>query len=173
MTVIAETPRLLIRTWTPEDVGSLCDLSRKEGLSEFSSHGYANFSEERAREWILKEVRRFAELRVAKFAVISKELKLPIGISGIFPMPPPNNSEIELNYRYPREHRGQGFATEAAQAIIHYGFKTLNLPQINAVVELQNHASQAVLARLGMKRIGEITYKGVQAGHWVLLFHAS
>lgn len=162
------TKRLLIRTWTPNDVEALCALTRQEGLSEFSVSGYLNFTEEQATQWIQKEILRFKNHRLAKFAVALKDTDELIGISGLFQMPPPNESSIELNYRYPRKYRGFGYATEAAQAILDYGFNTLGLRQINANADFNNKASQAVLARLGMRLIGEVTYHGIRAGRWAI-----
>jgi ribosomal-protein-alanine N-acetyltransferase len=166
MPIIAETPRLIVRTWELSDIEALCDLSRQEGISEFSISGYADFSEEQAEQWIRYEMERFGKYRLGKFAVISKKLGVPLGISGIFQMPPPQDTEIELNYRYPIHRRGQGFATEAAQAILNYGFDVLGLKRINANADLRNKRSHAVLERLGMMRIGDVTYEGIEAGRW-------
>lgn len=166
MPLIAETPRLRIQTWELSDIDALCALTRLDGISEYSVSSYANYSRERATEWIRKEMDRYARFRLGKFAVVSKELGRPIGISGLFQMPPPDEQEIELNYRYPKIYRGQGFATEAARAVLDYGFYTLGLARINANADLANTASQAVLARLGMKKIGETTYAGILAGRW-------
>jgi ribosomal-protein-alanine N-acetyltransferase len=166
MPLIAETPRLIVRTWELSDIEALCDLSRQDGISEFSISGYANFSEEQAEQRIRHEMERFEKYRLGKFAVVLKDLNVPIGISGIFQMPPPQESEIELNYRYPIHRRGQGYATEAAQAILNYGFDVLGLKRINANADLRNARSHAVLERLGMKRFGDVTYEGIQAGRW-------
>jgi RimJ/RimL family protein N-acetyltransferase len=46
---------------------------------------------------------------------------------------------------------GQGYATEAAGALIRYAFQTLNLRRIIATTEYANLRSQAVMRRLGMR----------------------
>lgn len=171
MHLIAETPRLLVQTWALEDIKALCDLTHLDGINEFSVSGYADFSEERASQWIRHEIARFNEYKLGKFKVVSKELQKPIGISGLFQMP--NENEIELNYRYPRVYRGKGFATEAAKAILNYGFQTLGLKRINANVDLRNAPSHAVIERLGMKRIGETTYEGIRASRWSIGIEAA
>lgn len=162
MPIIAETKRLLLRTWELKDVAQLCTLTEQEGFSEFSISGYANYSTEQATEWIHKEMERYEKLRQGKFAVILKAANKPIGISGLFQFSP-DEAQVELNYRYPREYRGHGYATEGAQALLEYGFNILKLPEIYANVDIRNLASQKVLARLGMKWVGEISYAGVQA----------
>ena len=49
---------------------------------------------------------------------------------------------------------GQGFATEAAQALMHHGFHTLHLAHIWAVTLPHNRRSVAVMERLGMTGYG-------------------
>lgn len=59
--------------------------------------------------------------------------------------------EFGLFWAVLSEHRGNGFATEAAKAIIDYAFGPLNLKRIIATTEHENIASQAVMKRLGME----------------------
>jgi RimJ/RimL family protein N-acetyltransferase len=49
----------------------------------------------------------------------------------------------------------KGYATEMARAVLEHGFSTLRLPRIVAITDLDNRASQHVLAKLGMRRNGE------------------
>ena len=48
------------------------------------------------------------------------------------------------------EHQGQGYATEAARALIDFVFTSLSLKQCVALTEYDNHASIAVMRRRGM-----------------------
>jgi hypothetical protein len=48
-------------------------------------------------------------------------------------------------------HRGNGYATEAAAALVDYGFDQMNLQRIVATTEHANTPSQAVMRRLGMR----------------------
>ena len=45
-----------------------------------------------------------------------------------------------------------------AKALLNYGFENLNLKEIYAVTHLDNIASQKVLIKSGLKRIGQDTY---------------
>ena len=49
----------------------------------------------------------------------------------------------------------KGFATEMAAAVLRYGFRDLKLPRIAAMANLENHASQRVLLKIGLERRGE------------------
>lgn len=174
MPLIAETERLKIQTWEQTDVEKLMHLTTLDGISEFSISGYSHFSKEHAAKWIQKEQERFAKYKLGKFAVILKETNTPIGISGLFQMPiDPTDKKhvphsVELNYRYPKQYRGKGYALEASKALLGYGFNALLLSEIYANVDLTNIASQKILTRLNMQRIGDITYEGIKAGRWCI-----
>lgn len=57
---------------------------------------------------------------------------------------------VEIGWRLARSAWGQGYATEAAHAVLEYGFDVLGLPEILAVTTSTNRRSQAVMRRLGM-----------------------
>lgn len=64
------------------------------------------------------------------------------------------NPEVEIGWRFTREAWGRGYATEAARVVLDYGFDTLELDPIVAVIKPGNHASMAVAERLGLRRGG-------------------
>ena len=59
--------------------------------------------------------------------------------------------EIGLYYAVHPEHRRQGFATEAARALVDFAFGQLRLGRVVATTEHDNAASKAVMRRLGMR----------------------
>ncbi len=59
--------------------------------------------------------------------------------------------EIEVGYRFAKACWGRGYASEAAAASVRYGFGTLGLARIVAVVEPPNVASLKVLEKAGLK----------------------
>lgn len=63
---------------------------------------------------------------------------------------PYHGFELEIGWALSIYHRNQGYATEAAQALIKYGFQTLQVARIVAFTECTNHASINVMNRLGM-----------------------
>ena len=64
--------------------------------------------------------------------------------------PQTTTAEVGLFWGLLKAHQGQGYATEAAQAIIDFMFNERNLHRIVAVTDHDNHASQQVMERLGM-----------------------
>ena len=59
---------------------------------------------------------------------------------------------VEVGWRLAFEHWGHGFATEAAQLALGFGFGTLALPEIVSFTSATNQRSRPVMERLGMRR---------------------
>lgn len=59
--------------------------------------------------------------------------------------------EMELFYKLGRDFWGQGYAFEAAQAVVHYAFDTLRIPRIVSWSLRENERSVNLLQRLGMQ----------------------
>lgn len=59
---------------------------------------------------------------------------------------------VEVVWRLAPEHWGRGYATEAAQAALDFGFGVRGLPEILAWTTLANRASRRVMEKLGMTR---------------------
>ena len=59
---------------------------------------------------------------------------------------------VEVGWRVARPFWGLGYATEAAEASLGFGFETLGLTEIVANTAVENAASQRVMAKLGMAR---------------------
>jgi RimJ/RimL family protein N-acetyltransferase len=60
-------------------------------------------------------------------------------------------SEVEVAYLLAKEYWGQGLATEAALAIVEYGFEQLGLSRLICLIVPENQASQKVAGRIGMR----------------------
>ena len=67
-------------------------------------------------------------------------------------------SDIEghVGYKFARSHWGKGYATEAAKALVDYGFNVLKLHRVYATVHPENGASIRVLEMVGMMREGRL-----------------
>jgi len=86
-----------------------------------------------------------------------------VGFCGLFGTDDP--PEVELLYGLAPSAWGQGLATEAARAVLRYGFEELGLVRIAAGADVPNVASLRVLEKLGMTftrrmrtEYGEVVY---------------
>ncbi|MBT4945284.1 MAG: GNAT family N-acetyltransferase [Candidatus Marinimicrobia bacterium] len=56
----------------------------------------------------------------------------------------------DIGYSLLEQYEGQGYAYEAASAVLNYGFETHKLDHLEAIVTSENHRSQHLLKKLGM-----------------------
>jgi len=87
-----------------------------------------------------------------------------LGWCGLFPLGP--SGLIEIGYRYRHTTWGHGVATEAARAVLDYGFHELGIDPIVGVTNPDNLASQRVLTKIGLQPAGEAFYYG----QWMRFF---
>jgi [ribosomal protein S5]-alanine N-acetyltransferase len=71
-----------------------------------------------------------------------------LGMIGFF-RPQKENARAEIGYMLGPEHQGKGYMTEAMAAAEKYGFETMQLHSIEAVIDPANAASERVLQRCG------------------------
>jgi RimJ/RimL family protein N-acetyltransferase len=74
---------------------------------------------------------------------------------------------VEIGWRLARTHWSRGYATEAAAAVLDYGFYDLKLAAIVSFTAVANRRSQAVMRRLGMTHVpgDDFLHPNLPAGH--------
>ncbi|MDQ2951458.1 MAG: GNAT family N-acetyltransferase [Chloroflexota bacterium] len=152
-----ETPRLLIRSFAPQDAPALHE--RVFGDAEamkFIPRG-ASPSVERTRSSIERFIRHEREHGFGLWAVELKESGELIGDSGLF-LVEGTGPEIEVAYHFGAAWWGQGIATEAAIACLSYGFRECGLTEIIAICFPEHAASRRVMEKAGMRYSGPARY---------------
>lgn len=147
--IILETKRLVLRHQVIEDLDDLWALYCNPEIIKYIPD--APRSREEAREeleWHMHGHPRFPELGL--WATIHKETGKFIGRCGLLPWTIDGQPEVEVAYTIAQEYWGQGLATEAAQAILQYGFEKLNLARLISRIDSENIASQKVAGKIGM-----------------------
>jgi RimJ/RimL family protein N-acetyltransferase len=71
--------------------------------------------------------------------------------------------EAEIGWAISERYRNQGYATEAAQALVAYGLAEVHLARVVAFTEQDNYASLKVMRKLGM-RIGQYLDTNILVG---------
>lgn len=93
------------------------------------------------------------------FAVILKGENTMIGHLYFDKIEPAAFMTWELGYIFNPRYRNKGFCTEAAQALVDYGFRSLHAHRIVAHCNPLNYASWRVLDKIGMEREGHFRKK--------------
>jgi RimJ/RimL family protein N-acetyltransferase len=78
----------------------------------------------------------------------------------------PDSRAAEVGWLQLSEHRGHGYATEAAQALLGFAFHAVEARWVSAVIDADNERSIALARRLGFTRVA-------QTGHKVTFLTAS
>jgi ribosomal-protein-alanine N-acetyltransferase len=79
-----------------------------------------------------------------------------------------NTCDVEVNYLLTRDFWNNGLATEAAHAIVQYGFDVLRLERLVAIAHPNNRASIRVMEKIGMHYDAEVYYHDVRWLRYVI-----
>ena len=71
-----------------------------------------------------------------------------------------------FSYQLRQDTWSLGYATEAMQAILRFGFLNLGLHRISDFCDPANHASMRVMEKLGMRREGHLRQNYYTKGRW-------
>ena len=146
------TLRLLLRSIEPGDIPAIIRLAGAREIAATTANIPHPYVAENAQSFLEHAEEEFRAGRWATFAVtISPSAKF-CGCVGL--VITPAHERAELGYWIGIPYWGQGFATEAARAVIAFGFETLRLNRIHAAHFAGNTASQRVLEKIGMRHEG-------------------
>jgi RimJ/RimL family protein N-acetyltransferase len=149
MKIILETPRLILRHQVPADLDDLWALYCDPEITKYIPDAPRTREEAREElEWHMNGHPRNPDLGL--WATIHKGTEKFIGRCGLLPWTIEDQQEVEVAYTITRSYWGQGLATEAARAILQYGFGKLNLSRLVSLIEPENIASQRVAEKIGM-----------------------
>ena len=146
-----ETERLILRQFAESDSEDIKKLAGAREIAEgtFVPHPY---EEGFAEEFIRSQLSDYKKGRLINFAAEIKDMNILVGSIGISIDRKLNHGEIGFWIGVP--HWGNGYCTEAAGAVLGYGFEVQGLDRIYAFHFAGNSASGGVLEKIGMKYEG-------------------
>ncbi|HFA47995.1 MAG TPA: N-acetyltransferase [Bacteroidetes bacterium] len=147
---ILHTNRLKLRKIQIEDIPSLVKYANNKKISDNIINIPYPYQEPDAAFRISYVVQGFKKKVRYIFAITLKERNEFIGEISLHIGN--NNKTAELGFWIGEIFWGKGIATEAAGAIINFGFEKLNLDKIHATCHIENKASEKVLLNNGMKK---------------------
>ncbi|MGI9056746.1 MAG: GNAT family N-acetyltransferase [Pyrinomonadaceae bacterium] len=148
---ILETERLILRTWTYADAERLFEICSDAETMLHIGDGKPYESIERAKEFLNWAIPYQLKMGFSRWAVVEKQSGEIIGSCGFARL---ETAEIEFGYLFARQVWGNGFATEAAQACLKYGFEEIGFEKIVALTDLDHEKSQNVLRKVGFYERG-------------------
>jgi len=147
---ILETDRLILRHLELADLDDLYALYCDPDMVRYIPDASHSLEETRAElEWHMHGYPRHPELGL--WATVLKETNALLGHCGLLPWTIDGRDEVEVAYMIDKAYWGQGLGTEAAQAILNYGFQRLGLPRLICLIDADNAASIKVAEKIGMR----------------------
>jgi RimJ/RimL family protein N-acetyltransferase len=146
-----ETERLILRPWRNADRKPFAAMSADPEVMRY----FPSTLDEAASNVLVDTLEaRWAENGFAFAAVERKSDSAFLGFTGLSKVPyeTPFTPAIEIGWRLARHAWGQGYATEAAQQALQWGFGALGLSEVVSFTAVQNTPSRKVMERIGMMR---------------------
>jgi RimJ/RimL family protein N-acetyltransferase len=148
--MLIETPRTRLRCWGEFDRPAFAALHADAQVMH-DAGGPLERAESDAK--LDRYVAAFARCGFTRGLVESPDGEF-LGYAGIMPSRPdhPLGEHFDIGWRLARWAWGQGYATEAATAALQDAFTRCGLAKVIACTTADNRRSQAVMARLGLRR---------------------
>ena len=146
------TSRLKLRALTLNDAPFIYELvTDPDWLTYIGDKGVHNIDD--AKSYIINGPQTmYQQYGFGLLVVETIEHKKPLGLCGLLQRD--NLTIPDIGFAYLPAARGQGFATEAAQAVIDYAFKQLNVEHLAGITTPHNQASIKLLQKLGFVFVG-------------------
>ncbi len=160
-----ETKRLILRDFMPGDWKAAHEWGSDPQVVRFMPWGPNSVAQTKAYIRLVQQLSRQRPRTKFELGVVLKSENRLIGGCGIR-IQNPVFMEGDLGYVFHRSYWGKGYATEATEAVIDFGFSQLKMHRIWATCDPPNKASARVLEKAGMKREGLLRKNVFQKGAW-------
>jgi RimJ/RimL family protein N-acetyltransferase len=159
------TERLVLREFVADDWAAVLAYQSDPRYLRF--YAWTDRSEAEVREFVQMFLVQQSERPRRRFqlAITLPEDGRLIGDCGIR-RKPQNDWEAAIGFELAPEHWGRGYATEAALAMVDFGFRELGLRRVSSWCVADNAASARVLERVGMRLEGRLRENERFKGRW-------
>ena len=155
---VLETERLSLRWLATDDAAFILGLLNEPSWLQFiGDRGVRTVDD--ARNYILNgPVEMYARLGFGLYMVELKEDSSPMGLCGLIKRD--FLEDVDVGFAFLPRYWGQGYAYEAAAAVLAYGQEVVGLKRIVAITALDNHRSARLLEKLGLRFERLVGYPG-------------
>ncbi len=156
-----ETERLVIRPYRDDDASPLHEVFGSPEVMKWTPSAPSKDVAETAQR--LARTMAFTARQPPGMGLWALELKSTsgfLGQVGLFPVEG-KGPEVEVAYELAPRVWGHGYATEAARALVDYGFAELRLRRIVALILPDNARSRNVASKCGLTLEGPARFYGL------------
>lgn len=165
--LLLETERLLLRTISETDVDAIHELHSLPETDEFNTLGIPGnilVTKDLVGDWLLKQ--NAVPCTAYVFSIVLRSESRLIGLMGMN-LGRPKSLRAEVWYKLHRDYWNRGYASEALERLLQFGFGDLGLHRIEAGCATENRASIRVLEKAGMQREGRCRKILPVRGQWL------
>jgi len=158
--VVLETERLVLREADADDAVFILELLNSPGfLENIGDRGVRD--EDQARGFIEDRLRgSYRDNGFGMWLTIQKADQVPVGIAGLVRR---EGLDVpDIGYAFIPKVWGQGYAQEAAAAVLAHARGPLGIARLAAITSPENFASMAVLRKIGFSYQGMIELPGIE-----------
>lgn len=148
------TPRLLLRPFRVADAARVAELAGERDVALNTLNIPHPYEHRHAEDWIASHATQLERMESVTYAITLRQAGLLIGAVGLILHV--SDETAELGYWVGKPYWGNGYAAEAARAILAWGFEHFGLHRIHASHFPRNPASGRVLEKLGMRHEGRL-----------------
>ncbi|ADU29115.1 GNAT family N-acetyltransferase [Evansella cellulosilytica] len=146
------TERLILRMFQLSDAHTVTELCNNIHIYENTLYLPYPYSLDDALSWIKTHHGNFKDDKLFEFAIMNKKTKELVGAIALS-----NNQNFhqgELAYWIGEKYWGNGYATEACDALLKFAFLEKGYHKVWARYFLSNNASGRVIEKLGLEKEG-------------------
>lgn len=160
------TGRLRLRAFTPGDVDAVFDYRRREDVTQYLTDPPMN--RQRCAEIVSTRISQSSLVEEGGKIFLAVERRSDAAMLGEVTLILRNLEarQGEIGYILHPRHRGRGYATEAAKALLALAFDGAGLHRVYARCDVRNAASYGVMERLGMRREAHFREHALCKGAW-------
>ena len=147
------TARLLLRQVTPADATQILALRSNPNIMRYIPRPLAQNLADALQHIDLYNTGIAENINLTLGIAWKNHPDILIGLIGYVRTQPQNHS-AEIGYLLSLENQNKGVMHEALNVVIQYGFKTMQLHRIEAVIDPQNTASEKLLQKNGFVKEG-------------------
>jgi len=158
--------RILLRQFSLADAEDVQTLAGDKLIADTTVNIPHPYSLELARVWIDNHQKFASESKALTFALVLASTKTLVGAISLL-NPNKVNSRSDIGYWIGVNHWGNGYCTEAVQALIAYSNQTLGLTRFTAQCMVSNIGSARVLQKSGFIHEGTLKKHLIKNGKYV------
>jgi RimJ/RimL family protein N-acetyltransferase len=160
------TERLLLRPFTRGDVDAVYAYRRREDVARYLFD--VALSREECALAVQQRIGQVAFEAEGDKIVLAVELAANAALLGEMSLiwRSVDARQAEVGWIFDPDYQGQGYATEAANAMLDLAFGPGDMHRVAARCDVRNEASWRLMERLGMRREAHFREHGLFKGRW-------